>query len=89
MLEQVSPKANSIYIATNETNLSYLNPLTERYSVRCLNDFPEFLALAEEDNYKLFLVEKLWGEMFPIRISTFRTGGRKFHGYLCDEPGWQ
>jgi hypothetical protein len=52
-------------------------------------DFPEFRALAEEDNYKLFLVEKAFGERFPVRISTFKTGSPRYQGYLCEDTGWQ
>jgi hypothetical protein len=89
VIQAVSPKTKAIYLATNEIHLEFFKPLTEWYEVACLEDFEVFRTLALADNYKLFLVEQAFGRMFPVRISTFKTKDRGFHGYLCDDKGWQ
>ncbi len=89
VIQAVSPKTKAIYLATNEINLEFFQPLTEWYDVACMKDFDAFVGLAFEDNYKLFLVEQAFGRMFPVRISTFKTKDRGFHGWLCEDKGWQ
>ena len=85
----VAPEARALYIATNEPAPGFFDPLRAHYEVAGLREFPEFRQLAQEDNYRLFLVEQVFSRFFPVRISTFRTPGDWFHAALCEARGWQ
>lgn len=89
VLQKTAPDTRAVYVATNETDGCFFAPLAEHYRLFRMEDFEPFKALGMEDNYKLFLVEQAFGALFPVRISTFKTGGNHFHGSLCELPGWQ
>ena len=89
VLQSVAPAAQAIYLATDERQPDFFAPLAAFYRVMLMEDLPAFRSLALEDNYKLFLAEQAFGAFFPTRISTFRTTGGYFQGWLCDLPGWQ
>ena len=89
ILQSVAPATQAVYLATDERQPDFFAPLAAFYRVMLMEDFPAFRSLALEDNYKLFLAEQALGAFFSTRISTFRTTGDYFHGWLCDLPGWQ
>jgi len=89
VLMNVAPETHALYIATDEKDLGVFELLAHYYDLSCFRDFPEFVQLLSEDNYRLFLAEQVFSRYFPVRISTFRTPGDWFHGALCDAPGWQ
>jgi hypothetical protein len=89
VITNVAPETQALYIATDEKDPEFFEPLKEYYDVATFRDFPEFVQLISEDNYRLFLVEQLFSRHFPVRISTFRAPGDWFHGALCEDPGWQ
>ena len=89
VLQAAAPATEAIYLATDERQPGFFAPLATFYRVLLMEDFPAFRSLAAENNYKLFLAEQALGALFPTRISTFRTTGDYFHGWLCDLPGWQ
>lgn len=89
ILQKTAPETRAVYVATNEADGGFFAPLAEHYRLFRMADFESFNALGMEDNYKLFLVEQAFGGLFPVRISTFKTGGNHFHSSLCELPGWQ
>ena len=89
VLQAAAPATEAIYLATDERQPGFFAPLAAFYRVMLMEDFPAFQSLGLADNYKIFLAEQAFGAFFPTRISTFRTTGGYFQGWLCDLPGWQ
>src|SRR5262245_880543 len=69
VVSEVAPSATTIYIATNEPVWDHFGPLSRRYRLMKSDDIPAFRELGRHDNYKLFLVEQAFAELFPVRIS--------------------
>jgi len=88
-LQRICPDVETLYIASDERTPGFFKPLSSRYRVITKNDIKLLMNLEREDNYKLFLVEKHFGESLPIRISTFKTKSKDYHGSLCSAFGYQ
>jgi len=88
-LRRICPGVRTVYLATNEPDLKFFAPLADEFDVICVEDIGVFRDLAKRDNYRLFLAEQALADHFAYRISTFRTPGNHFHGWLCDRIGWQ
>ncbi len=88
-IQRIAPQTQTIYIATNETNLDLYTPLQERYRVFFYTDFPIFKKLRNKDNYKLFLAERDLREHFTVCISTFKTNNPLYSGFLSPRIGYQ
>lgn len=89
VVKSVLPAITCLYIATNEPEPAFFDPLREHFQVMTLRDFPDFEELRRADNYRLFLTEKHFAEFFPVRISTFQTSSPFYHGHLCRQAGHQ
>ena len=81
---------DNIYIMTNEKNLSMFDKVRNKYlnHVFFYTDFAE-LKNNDEDNYYLFCIENDIMNNAHIRISTFKTNNKKYHGYLSELGGHQ
>jgi len=66
-------QAKNVYIMTNkidEIGICYDNPM---FKIMTFNDFNILTEIEQQDNYKLFLIEKLLMSYANIRCSTFNT----------------
>ena len=89
-INKFAGKYDNIYIMTNEKDLSMFDKVRHTYQdqVFFYTDFAE-LTDNDEDNYYLFCIEKDIMNNAHIRISTFKTNNKKYHGYLSELGGHQ
>ena len=75
ILDRLHVKPGStVYLATNERDESFFDPISRKFDLRTFRDFPTLAALVEQhppDNFMLYAVEKQIFRRGRLRIATF------------------
>ncbi len=82
VLDELIDESYSVYIMTNEFDLTLFDSITEKYDTYFYTDFEELKELSK-DNYKLFGVELLIMKSANKKVSTFHRNYIYDIGY-CD-----
>ncbi|XP_020107961.1 uncharacterized protein LOC109723878 isoform X3 [Ananas comosus] len=74
----------TIFIASNERTPGFFSPLSARYRLAYSSNFSEILDPVIENNYQLFIVERLVMSGAKTFVKTFREDENDL--YLTDDP---
>jgi hypothetical protein len=82
------PKNESLYIASNEPELGFFNPLSEKYGFKIwtYHNFLDALNLVVDNDYQLFAVEMEVVKHARLKIATFKEDS-PLH-YLSSHARW-
>ncbi|XP_057547622.1 uncharacterized protein LOC130826100 [Amaranthus tricolor] len=85
------PSGRTLYIASNERKPGYFSPLGVRYKLAYSSNYSMILDPVIENNYQLFMIDRLVMMGAKTVISTFKTDGSEMS--LSDDPkkntgGW-
>lgn len=82
------PKNESLYIASNEAELGFFKPLSEKYGFKIwtYHDFLYALNLCVDNDYQLFAVEMEVVKHGRLKIATFKEDSPQY--YLSSHARW-
>ncbi|KAM7270578.1 hypothetical protein ACFE04_029792 [Oxalis oulophora] len=78
------PPGRTLFIASNEKTLGFFSPLSVRYNIVYSSNFSEVLDPVIENNYQLFMVERLILMGAKTFIKTFKVDDTTLS--LTDDP---
>jgi hypothetical protein len=82
------PKNESLYIASNEPELCFFNPLSEKYGFKIwtYHNFLGALDLVVDNDYQLFAMEMEVVKHARLKIATFKEDSPSH--YLSSHARW-
>lgn len=83
-IAQWIPPGRTLFIASNERTPGFFSPLSDRYKLAYSSNFSSILEPIIENNYQLFMVERLMMQGAKTFIKTMREFGSDLT--LCDDP---
>lgn len=83
-IAQWIPPGRTLFIASNERTPGFFSPLSDRYKLAYSSNFSSILEPMIENNYQLFMVERLMMQGAKTFIKTMREFGSDLT--LCDDP---
>ncbi|CAL4939584.1 unnamed protein product [Urochloa decumbens] len=78
------PPGRTLYIASNERTPGFFSPLSDRYKLAYSSNFSRILEPVIENNYQLFMVERLIMQGAKTFVKTMREFDSDLT--LCDDP---
>ncbi|CAD6211296.1 unnamed protein product [Miscanthus lutarioriparius] len=78
------PPGRTLYIASNERTPGFFSPLSDRYKLAYSSNFSSILDPIIENNYQLFMVERLMMQGAKTFVKTMREFDSDLT--LCDDP---
>ncbi|XP_061997575.1 uncharacterized protein LOC133715197 [Rosa rugosa] len=78
------PPGRTLYIASNERTPGFFSPLSVRYKLAYSSNYSHMLEPLIENNYQLFMIERLIWMGAKTFISTFKEDDTDLH--LTDDP---
>ncbi|KQK14976.1 uncharacterized protein LOC100843213 isoform X1 [Brachypodium distachyon] len=78
------PKGRTLFIASNERTLGFFSPLSDRYKLAYSSNFTSILEPIIENNYQLFMVERLIMQGAKTFVKTMKEFDNDLA--LCDDP---
>ncbi|CAN6312639.1 unnamed protein product [Urochloa humidicola] len=78
------PPGQTLYIASNERTPGFFSPLSDRYKLAYSSNFSSILEPVIENNYQLFMVERLIMQGAKTFVKTMREFDSDLT--LCDDP---
>lgn len=83
-IAQWIPPGRTLFIASNERTPGFFSPLSDRYKLAYSSNFSSILEPIIENNYQLFMVERLMMQGAKTFIKTMREFESDLT--LCDDP---
>lgn len=83
-IAQWIPPGRTLFIASNERTPGFFSPLSDRYKLAYSSNFSSILEPIIENNYQLFMVERLMMQGAKTFIKTMREFDSDLT--LCDDP---
>ena len=78
------PKGRTLFIASNERTPGFFSPLSDRYKLAYSSNFSSILEPIIENNYQLFMVERLIMQGAKTFVKTMKELDSDLA--LCDDP---
>uniref|UniRef100_A0A453AY97 O-fucosyltransferase family protein n=1 Tax=Aegilops tauschii subsp. strangulata TaxID=200361 RepID=A0A453AY97_AEGTS len=78
------PKGRTLFIASNERTPGFFSPLSDRYKLAYSSNFSGILEPIIENNYQLFMVERLIMQGAKTFVKTMKELDSDLA--LCDDP---
>ncbi|KAM0908881.1 hypothetical protein ACQ4PT_015157 [Festuca glaucescens] len=78
------PPGRTLYIASNERTPGFFSPLSDRYKLAYSSNFSSILEPIIENNYQLFMVERLMMRGAKTFVKTMKEFDNDLT--LCDDP---
>ncbi|TVU46911.1 hypothetical protein EJB05_06484, partial [Eragrostis curvula] len=78
------PPGRTLFIASNERTPGFFSPLSDRYRLAYSSNFSSILGPVIENNYQLFMVERLMMQGAKTFVKTMREFDSDLT--LCDDP---
>ncbi|KAG8079567.1 hypothetical protein GUJ93_ZPchr0007g5436 [Zizania palustris] len=78
------PRGRTLFIASNERTPGFFSPLSDRYRLAYSSNFSNILEPVIENNYQLFMVERLIMQGAKTLVKTMKEFDNDLS--LCDDP---
>ncbi|XP_006658885.1 uncharacterized protein LOC102707140 isoform X2 [Oryza brachyantha] len=78
------PRGHTLFIASNERTPGFFSPLSDRYKLAYSSNFSSILEPIIENNYQLFMVERLIMQGAKTFVKTMKEFDNDLS--LCDDP---